>query len=62
MKKTVLITGASRGIGAACAVYFAEQGFDVAINYMQNDEAAEKVAEQVRALGRRAILAKADVA
>lgn len=62
MKKTVLITGASRGIGAACAVYFAKQGYDVAINYVQNGDAAELVAEQVRAQGRRAVAVKADVA
>lgn len=62
MKKTVLITGASRGIGAACALYFAKQGFDVAINYFANDEAAQKVAQDVEKLGRRALLVKADVA
>lgn len=62
MKKTVLITGASRGIGAACARYFAEHGFDVAINYIANDAAAKKVAQDVENLGRRALLVKADVA
>ncbi len=62
MKKTVLITGASRGIGAACALYFAEKGFDVAINYQKNDAAAKDVFNKIRALGRRALLAKADVA
>ena len=62
MKKTVLITGASRGIGAACAIYFAKNGFDVAIGYKENDAAASCVAEKVLAYGRRAFLAKADVA
>lgn len=40
MKKTVLITGASRGIGAACARRFAREGYRVAIHYNQNVEAA----------------------
>ncbi len=62
MKKTVLITGASRGIGAACALYFANMGYDVAINYLNNEKAAIKVAEEVTKLGRRAVLAQADVA
>lgn len=62
MKKTVLITGASRGIGAACAIYFAENGYDVAINFLHSEEAAKNVAEKIEALGRRAVLVKADVA
>lgn len=61
MKKTVLITGASRGIGAACAVYFAQNGYDVGINYIKNDEAAACVLNQVVSAGRRAVLLKADV-
>ena len=61
MSRTVVITGASRGIGAACAVYFAEKGYDVVINYLQNREAAEKVAGRVSAFGRRALIVQADV-
>jgi 3-oxoacyl-[acyl-carrier protein] reductase len=49
-----LITGGSRGIGAATAVRLAEEGHDVAIAYRANAEAAEQVAAEVRALGRRA--------
>ena len=41
MKKTVLITGASRGIGAAAAVYFAQNGFDVGINFLKEEKAAK---------------------
>jgi NAD(P)-dependent dehydrogenase (short-subunit alcohol dehydrogenase family) len=60
--RTVLITGASRGIGAACAIGCAKAGWDVAVNYTRDTSAAEHVAREVRALGRRAIHVQADVA
>ena len=60
--RTVLITGASRGIGAAAAIACARQGWDVAVNCARDTAAAEAVAAQVRALGRRAIVVAADVA
>jgi NAD(P)-dependent dehydrogenase (short-subunit alcohol dehydrogenase family) len=60
--RTVLITGASRGIGAACALACARDGWDVAVNYARDSVAAERVAREVRALGRRAIHVQADVA
>jgi len=60
--RTLLVTGASRGIGAATAVLAAERGWDVAINYVHGQAAADAVATQVRALGRRAITVAADVA
>jgi NAD(P)-dependent dehydrogenase (short-subunit alcohol dehydrogenase family) len=59
---TVLITGASRGIGAACAIGCAKAGWDVAVNYARDAAAAGRVARDVRALGRRAIHVQADVA
>jgi NAD(P)-dependent dehydrogenase (short-subunit alcohol dehydrogenase family) len=59
---TVLVTGASRGIGAATAIACARQGWDVAVNYARDRRAAEAVAAQARALGRRAIVVAADVA
>ena len=57
----VLITGAGRGIGAATARMAARRGWDVAINYTRDAAAAEAVAAEVRALGRRAITVAADV-
>ena len=60
--RVLLITGASRGIGAACALRAAEAGWDVGINFQRDRAAAEQVAGQVRALGRRACTLQADVA
>ena len=61
MAKTVLITGAQQGIGAACALAFAAAGHDVAINWLDDGAAAERVAEAVRRAGRRAVLVQGDV-
>lgn len=58
----VLITGASRGIGAAAATLAARDGFDVAIGYVKNEAAAQQVAEAVRRRGRRAAIIQGDVA
>jgi NAD(P)-dependent dehydrogenase (short-subunit alcohol dehydrogenase family) len=60
--RIALITGASRGIGAACALKLAEQGWDVVVNYARDATAAERVAAQVRERGRRALVLQADVA
>ena len=58
----VLITGASRGIGAATALLAAERGYDVCVNYRSNQEAANAVVGSITALGRRALAVQADVA
>ena len=58
----LLITGASRGIGAATARLAARRGWDVAVNFNRDVDAADSVAAEVRALGRRAITVAADVA
>lgn len=60
--KIALITGASRGIGAATAVLAARQGWAVAVNYQGNLAAAEAVVQQIRAAGGTALAVQADVA
>ena len=62
MPRVLLVTGASRGIGAACALRAAEAGWDIGVNFHRDEAAAERVAAQVRALGRRACVLQADVA
>lgn len=59
--KTILITGASRGIGAATALLAAERGFSVAVNYNKSKEDAEKVVEAIKQKGSLAKAFQADV-
>ncbi len=61
MNPILLVTGGSRGIGAATARLAAAHGWDVAINFARDADAAEAVAADVRAAGRRALLVQADV-
>lgn len=58
----ILITGGSRGVGAATARLAAAQGYDVAISYVSNEAAARAVVADVQALGRRALAVRADSA
>lgn len=59
--KTALVTGASRGIGAAVALGLARSGANVVINYRSKSARAERVAQEVVSVGRRALLAQADI-
>ena len=59
--KVVLVTGAQQGIGAAMVREFSAAGADVAINWLDDEVAAQHVAEEVGARGRRAFLVQADV-
>jgi 3-oxoacyl-[acyl-carrier protein] reductase len=59
--KVILVTGASRGIGAAIAQAFAREGATVVINYLQNEAAAAEVAERCKSLGGDAWPIRADV-
>ena len=55
-----LVTGAGKRLGRAMALYLAGRGFDVAVHYSGSAEAAEEVAAEITALGRRAVTLKAD--
>jgi 3-oxoacyl-(acyl-carrier-protein) reductase len=59
--RTALVTGGSRGIGRAIALALAEEGADVAVNYVSSESAARDVMANIAKMGRRAILAQADV-
>ncbi|OYR56453.1 SDR family NAD(P)-dependent oxidoreductase [Halorubrum halodurans] len=56
-----VVTGSSRGIGRGIALRFAEDGYDVAVNYHTSEDAAESVAAEVRDRGRAAVVVGADV-
>ncbi|MEV8542079.1 SDR family oxidoreductase [Streptomyces sp. NPDC051572] len=60
--KVALVTGGSRGIGAATALRLARDGADVAVTYVDGKEAAEDVVGRIEALGRRAVALRADSA
>ena len=60
--KNVLITGGSRGIGAATAMKFAKMGFNVVVNYNRNAECARKLKTEIEAQGVQCMIVKADVA
>jgi 3-oxoacyl-(acyl-carrier-protein) reductase len=60
--RTALVTGASRGIGRAIALALAEEGADVAVNYVSSEGLARDVVDQIHKIGHKAVLAQADVA
>ncbi|KQT88117.1 glucose 1-dehydrogenase [Aurantimonas sp. Leaf443] len=59
--QAAIVTGASTGIGAACAVELARAGADVVVNYRGSPQEAEETVTAIEALGRRAVAVKADV-
>lgn len=62
MNRVMLITGASRGIGAATAKLAAARGYDLCLNYREQSTAADALVEEIRATGGRAIAVQADMA
>ena len=62
MRKVLLVTGGGRGIGAATCILAAQKGWDVAVNYTANADAALQVVKQIQATGARAMAVQADVA
>ena len=59
--KVALVTGASRGIGEAIALDLARNGADVVVNYINDQEGADKVLAKIKDVGRRGLIIKADV-
>jgi len=59
--KTALVTGASRGIGKACALLLAQAGANVAVNYRQNEAAADETVDAIQAMGVEATAIQADI-
>jgi NAD(P)-dependent dehydrogenase (short-subunit alcohol dehydrogenase family) len=61
MRKSALVTGAGKRLGAAMALYLAERGYDLAIHYASSSDAAEGIAAQIRDMGQEAVTLQADL-
>lgn len=61
MKKVVLITGSSRGLGKETALIFAEKGYNVILNYHQSEEECFNVKKQIEQMGQECLCIKADI-
>ena len=61
MNDVAIITGGSRGIGRACALLLAEDGYDIVVNYVGNRIAADDVVAEIKAKGRKAVAVQGDV-
>jgi len=59
--KIALITGSSRGIGASCALLFAQKGYGVIVNYLKNGDKAEELCKKIGEIGGTAVAYRADV-
>ncbi len=59
--KVAVVTGSSRGIGKAIALRLAKEGYDIVVNYARSKTAAEETAREIEALGRKALVVKANV-
>ncbi len=59
--KVAMVTGSSRGLGKALAIELAKQGYDIVVNYARSRSAAEDTVKEIEALGRRAIMIRANV-
>lgn len=61
MSKVAIVTGASKGIGAATAIAFARAGYDVVVNYRSDQTAAQEVGKVIEATGQKAVVVRDDV-
>ena len=60
--KVAIVTGASKGIGASIAKYFAKEGASVVVNYASSKEGADRVVKEITSKGGKAVAVQADVA